>query len=140
MEHNIGIAPPEYDTSVGFFRLSVGDTNYSELNPPETGKGSYEMFGDEEIKGFLSRTDSHEGAMAAAYMSLATRAALEAKTVQDLDLRVNTERRATELRNLAAIWQSRADKVHSEFFEITPVSFKTDLPYPELSARPVWPW
>lgn len=137
MSVNKGIAPPDYSSEVGAFRLAIGDTVYEPLDPPEEGFGSYGMFGDSEILAFLDRADSHEQAMADAFMSLATSAALEARSVKDFDLQVSNEKRATELRALAQMWQGRANTLSGEFFELFDVSIRDDRAYPELAARPV---
>lgn len=137
MAVNEGIAPPDFTTEVGAFRLDIGDTVYEELDPPKTGHGSYGMFGDAEIEAYIARADSREQAVADAFLSLATSAALEAKSVKDFDLQVSTEKRAEYLMSLARMWRDRADSLSGEVFETFDVSIRSGRDRPELAARPI---
>lgn len=134
MAQNIGEAPPNFETLIGQMRAVLGDTSYEELDPPVTGEGSYKFFGDAELEAFLVAGDGLlEGALALAYNSLATSAAIEAKSIKDFDLQVSTEKRATELRLLADRWSAKADALTAEVFELTfPDQGYCD---PELAAR-----
>lgn len=132
MPENLGVAPPDYETPTGQIRAILGDTHYEETDTP--GIGSYQYFSDAEIEAFLVASDGGiEGAVAFAYNSMATSAALEARTVKDFDLQVSTEKRATELRLLARQWRDKADALSADIFEV----FDTVEPeecHAELSA------
>ena len=119
---NKGVAPPVMTTPVGQMRALLGDMTYTELVPPEVGFGNYVKFSDEEIEAFLAASDSQEGALFLAYMSLAGQAALESKNVKDLDLQVDLTKRATDLRLIAFGWRDRADALAADVFEMFDVS------------------
>lgn len=137
MAVNKGVAPPDYNTDVGKFRATVGDTHYVELDPPKPGFGDYDLFSDGEIQVFLDTHDSFEGAIGFAYLSLATSAALEAKSVKDFDLQVNTEKRAGELRALAQFWFDRDADLSADIFETFDTVIESGRKcVPELAAKP----
>lgn len=123
MPENIGVAPPDYTTQVGEVRAILGDTTYVEIPPTPpavdpTGLGEYQYFGDSELDSFIQTGGSLEAALALAYNSMATAAAVSAKSVADFDLKISTEKRATELRLLAALWQGKADALRADIFEV----------------------
>ena len=104
MAINRGVAPLDADSDVGKVRLTISDVSYVPLDPPESGYGSFQMFGDDELAQFLeSSEDSILGAAGYAYLSLAGQAALAAKAISDHDLRIDTTKRADSLR-LQAQW------------------------------------
>ena len=106
----IGVAPPNPATDTGQFRYLIGDTEYTELDPPQAGMGAYEMFSDEQIVTFLALGEgSTNRAIAYAYLNLASQAALQSKTVKDTDLQVDLTKRSADLRAIAAMWFDRAD-------------------------------
>lgn len=115
---NKGVAPVDPTTEVGQFRLTIGDATATDLEPPEAGFGNYEMFSDDEIEAFLNQGGSMNGAIALAYLQMAGVAARESKSVQDMDLRVDLTKRATDLRLLAQFWQGKADAESAEIFEL----------------------
>lgn len=139
MAEKVGVAPPQYNTQVGRVRAVLGDTVYEEVppTPPETdptGLGTYEYFGDAEIEVFLSLSDDLlEGALGLAFNSLATSAAVSAKSVADFDLKISTEKRATELRLLAKEWNDKAAALTGDFFEMLDITSDKPCP-PELAA------
>lgn len=138
MAVNRGVAPPDLETEVGKFRALTGDMEYSELDPPEAGFGSYEKFGDDEIKGFLLVADnSLNGAAYYAFLQLATSAAMTSKSVKDLDLQIDTTKRAGDLRAIAQMWLGRWDEESADIFEVFDVGGSGCGCIPELSARPV---
>lgn len=137
MAVNKGVAPPVMSSPVGQMRALLGDLEYTELNPPEAGFGSYTKFSDDEIEAFLAASDSQEGAMFLAYMQLAADAAMDSKSVADLDLKVDFTKRATDLRLIAFAWRDRADALGADVFEMFDVSIQDcDCP-PELAANSV---
>ena len=137
MTVNKGVAPPNYESEIGKFRATVGDTHYVELDPPQPGYGDYDLFSDGEIQVFLDTHESFEEAVGFAYLSLATSAALEAKNVKDFDLQVNTEKRAGELRALAQFWFDRDSELSADIFEVFDTVIETGRScVPEATARP----
>lgn len=134
---NRGVVPPNPSTKVGEFRLLIGDTSYVDLEPPEPGFGNYKMFSDDEIEVFLTTSDSIEGSIAFAYLQLAGAAALEAKSIQDMDLKIDTTARAKELRALALMWQDKADALSADIFEIFPTIRQGGFIHPEAAPWPI---
>lgn len=139
MAENVGVAPPDYTTPVGQMRATLGDTSFTGLTPPVAGKGVYQYFSDEELEAYLViGGDSLESALALAYNSLATSAAIDAKNVQDFDLKISTEKRATELRLLAQQWQAKADAIAADFFEVFDIGGSKEPCTPELAAYAIY--
>jgi len=107
---NRGVAPFDPDTGVGVLRVTIGDTMFTNLTPPEVGYGDYEIFSDEELEQFIEiGNDNNLRAAGFAYMSLAGKAALEAKMVKDYDLQVDLKSRSIQLRETAAEFFRQAD-------------------------------
>jgi hypothetical protein len=105
-----GVAPADPTTLLGQVRGLVGDTVYTALEPPVTGQGSYEYFSDLELNGFLAvSSDSVYRAAGNAVFQLAIGAALTASNIATDDLHVETEKRAADLRAIAAQYFARAD-------------------------------
>lgn len=115
---NLGISPLEPTTPVGQFRLLIGDTTSVPLEPPVAGFGNYKLFSDAEIEVFLAGSESPEGAAYLAFMQLSGAAAMESRTIKDLDLQVDLTKRATDLRLIAAEWKNRADALSADIFEL----------------------
>lgn len=135
MAVNRGVAPPERGTGVGNFRFLIGDAAFEELTPPEAGYGSYKLFSDDEIEVFLSMGESPEDAAYLAFMQLAGSAALHSSSIQDYDLKVSTEKRATDLRLIAQGWRERADAAAADVFELFDVNIRDEDCTPELAAH-----
>lgn len=106
---NLGIAPPDFTTPVGQFRLQTNDTVYTELDPAVPGFGNYTHSSDSEIEVFIEQGTTLSRSLGYYYLYLASQAALEAKSIKDHDLSVNTEKRADLLRQIAQEWFDRAD-------------------------------
>jgi len=107
---NRGIAPPDPNTEIGQFRFTFGDTEYTELDPPEAGYGNYTYWSDAEIQAFLARSDdSITRAIGYAYLNLAASAARESKFVKDYDLQVDLTKRSADLRAIAQLYFDQAD-------------------------------
>lgn len=102
-----GIAPPDFSTPVGQFRLLANDATPTDV---ASGTGTYALFSDAEIIGFLavSPTSLLRG-VGYGYLSLAASAALEAKNVKDYDLSADLTKRSGELRSTARAFFDRAD-------------------------------
>lgn len=138
MAVNKGVAPPDMTSDLGKLRAILGDLEYTELDPPETGFGSYKFFGDAELQAFLDTGESIEAGAYMAYMQLAAGAAMESKSVKDMDLQVDLTKRATDLRLIAGEWKSRADALSADIFELFDTTIEGDYCEPELAAKTVW--
>lgn len=134
---NKGEAPLNPATAVGQFRVLIGDVESVPLDPVQIGFGDYAMFSDDEIEVFLDRGGSFEEAVYYGYNSLATSAALEAKTVKDMDLSVDLTKRANELRALASMWRDKAGALSADIFETFDTVVERPKGSPELAARAV---
>lgn len=135
---NPGIAPPDFSTHVGAFRLVTGDVNYAALNPVVAGQGDYTLFSDAEVQGYLDVSAGILSAAGYAYMALAAEAALKAKSVKDFDLSVDLTKRAAELRAQAAAFFQRAadeDAASEDAFTIVHTGNRYGYWPPELA-----PW
>lgn len=107
---NVGIAPPDLTSEVGQFRIVVGDLEYKPLEPPQQGRGDYEKWSDGEVEGFLAMgSGSTLRAAGFAYLQLASGAALASQSVADYDLKVDTTKRAADLRAIAQAYFEQAD-------------------------------
>lgn len=97
---NVGTTPPDFTTPTGQFRLLAQDVNAVELSPPVTGSGSYDLFSDAEIAGYIAMYSGYclYRAVAAGYTGLAARAAMSAKVTKDFDLQVDLSKRSDALR------------------------------------------
>ncbi len=108
---NRGVAPLDDSTLVGQFRLLYGDTQYTALDPVESGYGDYTELSDAEIEMFLSRgDDSISRAIGYYYLRLAGDAAKRSGVFKDYDLSVDLKARAQDLRASANDWFARADE------------------------------
>jgi len=138
---NIGIAPYDASTSVGQVRILTGDVNYTDAGG---GNGNYEMFSDAEIEGFLLASEDNTVRGAGfAYLALAGRASLDAKSVKDYDLSVDLKARSAELRKQGMEFFAQADEKDkrdgvSDVFELA----RTGRPYTvaELAEPEYWLW
>lgn len=112
MSQNVGIVPPDFSSSIGQFRLLAQDTNYTDLIPDEDGLGSYDLFSDAEIAGYLAMYSGYSAyrPVGAAYQGLAARASMSAKMVKDYDLQIDLTKRAVALQATADALFQRADK------------------------------
>ena len=108
---NPGLYPLEPDTPVGLFRLTYGDVYSEPYERVVSGIQNYKELSDADIEAFLAQStnESIPRAIGLYVLSLATRAALEAKTVKDYDLQLDNTKRSGELRAAAQLWFDRAD-------------------------------
>jgi hypothetical protein len=137
---NPGEYPLNPTSDVGRFRVVIGDTQSKPFDPPTPGVQNYGMYSDLEIEGFLAQSSgSVEGAVYWSYLQMAGSAAREAKNVQDLDLRVNTEKRAEYLLSLAREWKDRWDEAvgAGDIFEVFDTGVGSGCGcVPEATPRP----
>ena len=98
------VIPPDPDTETGQFRFLIGDVEY------DLETGTYKRFSDGSIQSFLAQGDGNMNrAIGYAYLTLASQAAEQSKTVKDYDLQIDLTKRAGDLRNTAAMWFGMAD-------------------------------
>lgn len=142
---NIGQTPPDYSAPIGRFRLLAQDTNYIDLNPVVTGQGSYDLFSDAEVSGYIAMFEGYSmyRSVAAAYLAMAGRAAMAAKMTKDFDLQVDLTKRQAALNEAAAAFQERAEEedlrngVLSDFGLTAPANAPT---LAQLSQLPMEQW
>jgi hypothetical protein len=104
---NSGVAPYDPATLVGKVRVITGDVNYGAI---VAGFADYELFSDDEIESFLLiGEDNVLRASGFAYLALAGRAAVDAKSVKDYDLSVDLRSRADKLQAQANEFFNQAD-------------------------------
>ena len=136
---NDGIAPPVNSSDIGKFRSLIGDRKFEQYDPPVPGRGNYAMFSDDDIEGFLASGDgSMNKAVGYAYLALAGAAALDSKSVADMDLKIDLTKRAGDLRLIAKEWFGRADSENPETadaFEIASPSVAELIPEGTI---PMW--
>lgn len=108
----VGNTPPDYSAPIGQFRLLAQDTNFVDLIPASPGSGTFDLFGDDEISGYLAMYQGYSmyRAVGAAYTGLAARAAMSAKMVKDYDLQVDLTKRAASLQAIADAMLERAER------------------------------
>lgn len=141
---NRGLRDYDGSTSTGALRLQVGDTNFTELDPPEEDYVDFDYFSDATLDAFIESADeSLTRATGYAYRSLAGILTMSAVNVTTDDLRVDTLGRAKLMRELAAEWLSSADDednaAASDLFEVIPFAGFVDSrakTWPEGSPRP----
>lgn len=131
---NKGIAPVDLTTQVGQLRSALKDTEYTELVPAQAGYGHYTNFSDLELEGLLARAGgSSLRATGFAYLELAAQAAAQAVDWASDDQRVTLSKRASALKEIAALWLERADaedaSAGSDFFA---VEYPFGNPYDEI--------
>lgn len=136
MSVNQGVAPPDFETDVGKVRALLGDTNWESLDPEIPGEGTYDKYSDAELQVYLNQSGSVEGAVATAYLQMASSAAEEAKAVKDYDLQVDLTKRAEALRKIAEMWESKASETSLDYFNVVDTVVTKD-PHrtPELAQR-----
>jgi len=114
MSANQGVAPPNYTTDVGRFRLIAADAVWVELNPPVSGQGDYTLWSDADIQAFLDVEDGVYRAVGLAYATLAAEAAQNAQLIADFDLRIDARQKADSLRAQSLWFYARADELDAE--------------------------
>ena len=145
---NPGLYPLEPDTPVGLLRLTYGDVYSEPYERVVSGIQNYKELSDADIEAFLAQStnESIPRAIGLYVLSLATRAALEAKTVKDYDLQLDNTKRSGELRAAAQLWFDRADAEDIEaglgdIFEIYGPGCDDFIPegtLPQLGRRYIW--
>lgn len=110
MADNPGAYPLDPTTDVGRLRAIIGDTQSEPYDPPRPGVQNYAMYSDSELEAFLIQADGDvSGGAYFVYLQMATAAAMESKSVKDLDLSIDLTKRSGDLRAIAALWKDRWD-------------------------------
>lgn len=107
---NEGVAPPDFSTTVGQFRLLANDTYYVHTDPPQQDVGIYTLFSDDEIDAYLALQSNVYRAVGLAYLGLANTAAREAESIKDYDLAIDSRQKAEQLRAQADAFFAEADR------------------------------
>lgn len=138
----LGVAPPNPTTSVGRLRLLLGDSTYTELDPPVAGLGDYTTFSDDELEQFLlAGGDNINRAAGFAYLQWAAAAAGTSGSVRTQDLSADTRGKSAEFRELAKFYFGLADEddantgLNDAFF-VAPTGSYGPTHWPEAAARP----
>lgn len=137
---NPGIAPLNPTTAIGRVRLNLGDTEYVPLDPPVTGKGDYAYFSDQAIEAFIESASGNEAnATGYGYLQLAAIVSVSSSNIVTDDLQVDTSKRATDLRQIAAAWFAQGKDQDdaaglNEYFNIVPYGGRRN--YAELAEFP----
>jgi len=110
MAINPGVYPLVPGTPVGNFRLATGDTQSVPLDPVVSGQQSYTYNSDAEITAYLTMGGQNiNRGIGYYYLSMSGTAAMQARSIKDYDLSINTEKRAEGLRQTAAYYFGLAD-------------------------------
>lgn len=135
MNENIGVAPPNYDSDVGQMRAAMNDTEWTELDPPQVGFGSYKYFSDAELEAFLNLAGgSIARALSIAFMSLVTTA--RSGLVRADDLQINYGKNDIDRwLALALYWGGMADGEGADFADVI---FPDDGGFIPEGSPPVW--
>lgn len=144
---NVGVLNFDRGSVIGRVRVMSGDStgvaqDPSVLNDEGQELGSFELWSDEEIRGFLDVADnSPTKAIGYGYLALASAAAIESKNVKDYDLQVDLTKRATDLRETAKSWFERAndEAVGSEGYDVFQVFDVVPAPTHVPEGAP-WRW
>lgn len=138
MADNPGAYPLDPTTDVGRLRAIVGDTQSEPYDPPRPGVQNYAMYSDAELEAFLIQADGDvSGGAYFVYLQMASAAALESRSVRDLDLQVDLTKRSGDLRAIASMWLDRWTDATADIFEVfdTVVDGGCDC-VPEATPRP----
>jgi hypothetical protein len=111
---NLGVAPPNFSTTVGNFRLLANDLYFVPTNPVVAGLGDYTLFSDNEIDAYLILQSNVYCAVGLAYMGLANTAARQAESIKDFDLAIDSRQKAEQLRAQADAFFNLADKADAD--------------------------
>lgn len=141
-EGNPGAYPVDLASPVGQVRAMTGDLNSEPYDPVEPGFQNFLMFSDAEIEGYLTQGNgSVNRAVGFSYLYLSGQAAMESLSVADYDLKVDSTKRAADLRAIAQMWFDQGDSddviAAEEGFVIVPTGTGGGEFIPE-AANPIW--
>lgn len=110
MAENVGDTPLIFSNPVAQFRLLLGDTDPTTLDPPQPGKARYKFYSDAEITGLLGLYGGNvKKAAVRALYAIAGSQALLLKSWSTDDLSVRGDLITESLRKLAAQIQKDID-------------------------------
>lgn len=140
---NVGVAPPDPTADIGRMRLALGDSEFTELDPPEGGKGQYGLFSDDELNAFLSLASGNvPRAIAMAYRQIGASWASSGATVKTDDLTYSAKDSVGNWLNLASYWDKVADdqdeRAVNNFFDLVDLGATRRGPGSTPEASP-WP-
>lgn len=105
-----GVAPLDPTTDVGQARAHIGDTNFTALDPPVDGQGSYEWFSDIEIQAALySAGGSVARAVGRVLLGVARDLTSSGRAIKTDDLSIDSRSRGKDLLAIAESWLAQAD-------------------------------
>lgn len=141
MSINRGVAPPDKGTNVGKMRYALGDASFTELDPPEAGFGSYQLFSDDELEVMLALSDDNVArAVAIAYRKIGAQWASTGVAIKTDDLSYSAKESVGNWLNLADYWEKVADaqdaRAVDNIFNLVSVG-RREVGKPEASP---WPW
>lgn len=143
MAENRGVAPPDKSTDVGKMRFALGDSEYTEYDPPQPGFGMYQLFSDDELETFLALADGNVArAIAMAYRQIGASWASTGATIKTDDLTYSAKDSVGNWLNLAAYWDKVADdqdqRAVDNLFDLVDLgATRKGRCKPEASP---WPW
>jgi hypothetical protein len=106
---NIGVAPPDISSDTGKMRVALGDSEWTDLNPPEEGLGAYQIFSDNELIVFLDIADgSVPRAISMAYRQIGASWASSGATIKTDDLTYSAKDSVDNWLKLAEHWDKVA--------------------------------
>lgn len=143
MSDNRGVAPPDKSTHVGQMRLALGDSTYTEYDPPIPGYGRYQLFSDDALEAFLALSnDSVPRAIAMAYRQVGASWASTGATIRTDDLSYSAKDSVGSWLSLADHWDRVADtqdeRDANNFFDMVDVgTARSEFCKPEAAPWPV---
>lgn len=143
MAENRGVAPPDGATDIGRMRLALGDSDYIEYDPPQSGFGMYQLFSDAELQAFLDLAGGNVArAIAMAYRQIGASWASSGATVKTDDLTYSAKDSVGNWLNLASYWDKVADdqdeRAVNNFFDLVDLGATRRGPDSPPEASP-WP-
>lgn len=110
MSANQGISPINLASDIGKFRILLGDTDPTPLDPPVAGQGRYRYFSDSEVQAWLDLyPGSIKRAAVRALLAIAGSEVLKLKSWTSDDLAVRGDLITESLRKLAGQIQADID-------------------------------
>ncbi len=143
MAENRGVAPPDRSTNVGKMRFALGDSEYTEYDPPQPGFGIYQLFSDDELQTFLDLADDNVArAIAMAYRQIGASWASTGATIRTDDLTYSAKDSVGNWLTLADYWDKVADgqdarAIDSYFGMVDVGTTRRGVCKPEAAP---WPW
>ncbi|MET4703030.1 hypothetical protein [Frigoribacterium sp. UYMn621] len=107
---NVGAVPVDGTTLLGQVRSLIGDTQYKDLIPAQTGFGDFGYFSDSDILAFIGTgLPNAKRAAGNAFLQLAVSTSLSSVNMATDDLRIANDKRAADIRLAASMYFAQAD-------------------------------